>query len=305
MGARLGAMALCGVCFVLYAAAPAYGDTGYVTIFADRAQLVDINPKTCQPRPNTVPLTTVMSTLAARGLQMTFGVVTGFINESTNQCRNPALYPSWDQLMAWHSAYGFEATSNGQTKLKLAGASDAQIRAESCGSLPLFTNHGFDRAWGLFSYPADLWTIHTQSIVDQCFAYGRDYNNKVNVRPIPPPYFAYVKSARGGDCAIGSSSCNGPDSLKYFPPSTLLAMPDFANPSAGRWRVIQFYRFVDGYQSGLWDCTNSNDRYHWTYSVEDYCWNDFLTILDAIRPTTETTDPATVADDWGRGNPGA
>ena len=131
----------------------------YLTLFADRAQLVEADCTTKQALPGTVPLDQVIRDMDARGLQGTFGVVTKFINESTHRCANPALYPSWDDLSFWHSRYGWEATSNGKTKLILTSATDQQLQDETCGSLPLFTSHGFQRAWGMFSYPSDSSTL--------------------------------------------------------------------------------------------------------------------------------------------------
>jgi hypothetical protein len=34
-----------------------------------------------------------------------------------------------------------------------------------------------------------------------------------------------------------------------------------------------------------------------------YCLNDFMPIIDAIKPGIIVTDPATVATAWGRGQP--
>jgi hypothetical protein len=264
--------------------------TPYLTLFADRAQLVEADCTTKTALPGTVPLTTVMADMDSRGLTGTFGVVTKFINETTRKCANPAIYPSWNDLQGWHSQYGWEATSNGKTKLILTTASDQQLQDETCGSLPLFTQHGFNRAWGMFSYPNDQFNAHTQQTVLSCFSFGRDYANMVNVQP-GSNGFSYVKQLRGGD----SATFNGPGPQRYSPPSEIAP---YTHPRAGQWRVVQFYRFVQGAQPGMWDCTGLPSE-HWTWKTETYCYSDWLTLLNQISGVT-TTDPATVATAWGR-----
>lgn len=259
----------------------------YLTLFADRAQLAEADCTTKTALPGTVPLGQVIQDMDSRGLVGTFGVVTKFINETTHRCANPALYPSWNDLQAWHQQYGWEATSNGKTKLVLTTATDQQLQDETCGSLPLFTQHGFQRAWGLFSYPNDQFNAHTQQTVLSCFSFGRDYANAVNVQPGSNGY-AYVKQLRGGD----SATFNGPGPQRYSPPSEI---NPYTHPRAGQWRVVQFYRFVTGSQPGQWDCTGAE---HWTWKTETYCYSDWLAILDQI--TINTTDPASVAAAWGR-----
>ena len=172
----------------------------YLTLFADRAQLAEADCTTKTALPGTVPLGQVIQDMDSRGLVGTFGVVTKFINETTHRCANPALYPSWNDLQAWHQQYGWEATSNGKTKLVLTTATDQQLQDETCGSLPLFTQHGFQRAWGLFSYPNDQFNAHTQQTVLSCFSFGRDYANAVNVQPgataMPTPSSSAAATAR-------------------------------------------------------------------------------------------------------------
>ena len=262
----------------------------YLTIFADRAQWVEAS-SSCSPRPGAVTLGTAVSDLHTRGLDATFGVVTKFQNESTRKCADPALYASWADLQGWHSQYGMEATSNGKTKLILTKATDAQLRDETCGSLPIFQQHGFNRAWGMFSYPNDQFNAHTQAIVLSCFAWGRDYSNQVNTQP-GSSGFAYTKQVRGGD----SATFNGPAPQRYSPPSEIIP---YVKPTTGQWRILQFYRFVTGAQPGMWDCTGAASA-HWTWKTETYCYTDWQAILDAIPASVVTTDPATVAQAWNR-----
>jgi hypothetical protein len=278
-----------GLAFGLHTATASAATAPMLTLFADRAQLAEADCTTKQARPGAVPLGQVIQDMDSRGLAGTFGVVTKFINPSTHRCANPALYPSWDELAAWHQQYGWEATSNGKTKLVLTTATDQQLQDETCGSLPLFTSHGFQRAWGMFSYPNDQFDARTQATVLSCFSFGRDYANAVNTQPGSNGY-AYVKQLRGGD----SATFNGPGPQKYSPPSEIAP---YTHPRAGQWRVVQFYRFVTGSQPGMWDCTGPPAD-HWTWKTETYCYTDWLTLLDQI--TIPTTDPATVAAAWGR-----
>ncbi len=274
---------------------------GYLTLTFDRAQYVEVvrTGGSCTALSNTVTLPSALDELQRRKLPPVVQVVTGYTGETTRLCREPALIASWNDLRAWHLQYGLEAVSLTKTKPEMRNLSAEQQRDESCGTLPIFTMHGFNRAWGLFNYPNDSWTDQMQrSIVASCFAYGRDYNVSVNTKPVPAPYFARVREIIGGDCnAAGHPCTNGPAPRRYILPSTYAALmavkPD-------QWRVLQAYRFAVGTLPGKWDCTSSDPRLHWTWKSETYCWVDYLKILDAIprNGSVVVTDPATVALAW-------
>jgi hypothetical protein len=274
---------------------------GYLTLTFDRAQYVEVvkTGSGCAPLPNTVTLPSVLDELKRRNLRPVAQVVTGYTGEATRLCRDPALIASWADLQAWHAQYGLEAVSLTRSKPDMRKLSAAQQRDESCGTLPSFTMHGFDRAWGLFNYPNDSWTDQIQrSIVAGCFAYGRDYNAGVNTKPVPAPYLAKVRQVIGGDCnATGQPCTKGPAPRRYILPAQYIAemavKPD-------QWRVLQAYRFAVGAQAGKWDCTSSDPRLHWTWKSETYCWVDYLKVLDAIprNGSVVVTDPATVATAW-------
>jgi hypothetical protein len=276
---------------------------GYLTLTFDRAQYAEVVKVDggCTPLPNTVTLPSVLNELQRRGLRPVVQVVTGFTGEATRLCRQPALIASWNDLRAWHLQYGLEAVSLTKTKPDMRTLSAERQRDESCGTLPLFAMHGFDRAWGLFSYPNDAWTTQIQrTIVASCFAYGRDYNVSVNTRPVPAPYFARVREMIGGDCnAAGQACANGPAPRRYILPSTYAAL---MTVKPDQWRVLQAYRFAVGSLPGRWDCTSSDPRLHWTWRSETYCWIDYLRILDAIprNGSVVVTEPATVALAWGQ-----
>jgi hypothetical protein len=68
------------------------------------------------------------------------------------------------------------------------------------------------------------------------------------------------------------------------------------------------YRFVTGSHTSStfdWDCTNADPNLHWVSNAELYCYDDFLWALQQIPDDVVVTDPATVAQAWGRGNPNA
>jgi hypothetical protein len=67
--------------------------------------------------------------------------------------------------------------------------------------------------------------------------------------------------------------------------------------------VLSTYKLLTGAKlSGnrRWDCTSGDARKHWTSEVESYCLKDLLAAVDAIKPGSVVTDPASVAEAWGR-----
>ncbi|HEV8156985.1 MAG TPA: hypothetical protein VGP67_15770 [Gaiellales bacterium] len=67
-------------------------------------------------------------------------------------------------------------TSRGKTSRDIATLDPAEQYDETCGSLQVFADHGFDRAWGMYGYPGGLAVESVQEgPVQQCFSYGRDY----------------------------------------------------------------------------------------------------------------------------------
>ena len=272
---------------------------GYLTIMLDRSQLVQADAA-CGPQAGSVPMPDVLAEIARRGMVPTGSVVTSFVNETTVGCKKPALYPSWADLQAWHTQYGLELVSSGATKAKFNQIDAAHQWSESCGTLPAFQVHGFSRAWRLFNYPNDSWTLDAQSsVVGNCFAWGRDYANKINTRSgQASPWFGYVKQLVGGSCNDPALPCYNPavaPGKRYMLPATIAK---WMSPHSDAWRVIQIYRLVDGAQPGLWDCTAADPRAHWAAVTETYCFGDLKTLLDAVSPSTVVTDPAGVARVW-------
>jgi hypothetical protein len=273
---------------------------GYLTIMLDRAQLAQASAS-CTQQDGSVPLPDILAEIAGRGMRPTASVVTSFVKETSVSCKKPALYPSWSDLTAWHTQYGLELVSSGATKARFTMIDPARQWSESCGTLPVFEAHGFTRAWGMFNYPVDSWTLDAQgSIVGNCFAWGRDYANKINTRSgQTAPWFGYVKQLVGGSCndpALPCYNAAAPAGKRYTLPSGTIA--GWMSPHADAWRVIQVYRLVEGAQPGLWDCTEPDPRAHWAAVVETYCFDDLKTLLDAVSPATIVTDPAGVARAW-------
>ena len=103
-------------------------------------------------------------------------------------CKGAIGYASWDELAALRDTDGFTLTSRAKTDTDISTLTPSQQLDETCGSLPVFVSHGFDRAWGLFSYPGGLPVESVQEgPVQQCFSYGRDYEYASNPYPLAAP----------------------------------------------------------------------------------------------------------------------
>jgi hypothetical protein len=282
---------------VLYPRAAEAVAPGYVTFLLGRTQAGQ-----CDTSVETVPVESVLAELAQRGYGATGSVVLSRTHGTQETCVQGLRYPSWATLARWHDQYGFEAVSAGNYQ-NMTSLTPEQQRAESCGSLPTFTQHGFTRAWGLFAYPGNQLTSQIQAdVVSTCFAFGRVYGAKVNQHAtMGAPWFAYTLSVNGGACNDSTSSCfTAVSGQRYTSPDQIASI---LQVGADDWGIVQFYRFVSGQRlSGepRWDCTSADWRQHWTSLTEDYCWNDALAALDRIPAGTVVTDPATVAQAWGR-----
>ena len=287
-------------------------NTKYLTLAFGRTQWVTTNSN-CVRLANTVTLGVVASALFARGLAGTGNVVVNRTSSTTTPiCLNhQVLSATWPQIRSLHRKYGWEFVSAGQTYADMTKLTPDQQRQESCGSLTAFTAHGLTRAWGLFAYPNDNWTVDTQAVVSTCFAYGRTYDvsNLNDIGTTGPPWFQKAKGVDGGLCNVAGLWCADPAQLPtavgaYESPDALTV---WMQPGPGQWAVVQGYRFVTGSRLNKtgqgWDCTNPDWRYHWTTRTELYCINDYLAAIGRIPSDVVVTDPATVAEAWGRPNP--
>lgn len=287
---------------------PPPGD-GYLTLMFGRSQWTSTDSN-CQQLPGALNLGQVADALAQRGLAATGAIVVSYARESGRLCNGgfPVSYANWPDAAALRDDHDWTFLSAGKTYSDLTKLSVAQQRDKSCGSLPAFEQRGHNRAWGLFSYPNDKSNNQVQSqVVSDCFAYGRTYGDGTNVRSqLAPPWFQSTVSVDGGKCNNPAKACYTMQvggGRRYDPPTELAAL---MNPGDNQWNVVQAYRLVAGSQSigkWQWDCTSSDWRDHWANAIELYCMNDYLTVVDSIGPGTVVTDPATVAQAWGRGNP--
>jgi Polysaccharide deacetylase len=272
----------------------------FVTILFSRSQWAI--HENCNVLRGAITLQQIASDLHDRGGIGTGSVVTSWIRESSIHCTRAALYPSWDMLQQLHRDYGWESTSHSATHPNMTQLTRSQQIAQSCGTLPTFVNHGFNRAWGMFSYPNNKRSSEIQAdVVSTCFAFGRKYSPSRNTTgTMTAPWWAKVKSVNGGKCNDSAAACYSiAVGSRYESPYTVA---NLVAVSPGQWAVAQFHKLVSGSRlSGAtrWDCSESDWRLHFTSRTELYCWNDYQRILNAIPADAIVTDPATVARAWG------
>jgi hypothetical protein len=166
----------------------------YVSIIAGRMEWS--GTQACQPLPGSVD----PGMIAARAHQLSsrltvYGTIVGDWTSSgtTRACVKSVLYPTWTDLAALHSQYGWDFGSNGQRHVAMTapGQTPAQLWSTSCGALRDPVNglvpHGHKAGWSLFAYPfggdepQDLNAGLQADYVSRCFAFGRLYDNV-------PPY---------------------------------------------------------------------------------------------------------------------
>jgi hypothetical protein len=298
---------------MLTAGPPARSATSppYLTISFGRTQWVQTTGS-CTAMPGTVALDQVAADMAQRGFAGVGNVVVNRTAPSGFTCvGNYYLSPGWDQLATLRDTDGWTFVSASTSYRDMTQLSTTQQRAESCGSLDAFVANGHMRAWGLFAYPNNNFTPTIQSnVVSTCFAYGRWYGRALNIRSkMTAPWFATADSVNGGSCNVSGASCYSVNGA----PRRYRSPLDLASRAAGlqpdQWLNVQFYRFVTGTRGTVggtgfrWDCSSTDWRLHWTSKTEIYCYNDFLTMLNAVGSGVTVTDPATVAAAWGRTPP--
>lgn len=271
----------------------------YVTVLFSRSQWAV--HENCQALPGAIPLERIAADLDARGGIGTGSVVTSRIGTTALRCTGTVLYPTWSILARLHTNYGWESTSHSATYANLTLVSRDRQFAESCGTLATFENHGFHRAWGMFSYPHERSPLIQTEVVSTCFAFGRRYSATRNkLATTMAPWWAKVRSVNGGACNDVASLCSTIGTRFRYVNPALVA--DFVGVLPGQWAVVQFHKLVQGAKlsgSVRWDCTATDWQRHFTSRTEMYCWNDYLRILNAIPSAAVVTDPATVARSWG------
>jgi hypothetical protein len=290
---------------------------GYLTVIIGRAQLSKAIG--CKTPANFVTLDEAAPQLAALGVHLTVAVVPARTGATTSDCVKGALYPSWADLTSLAAHDGVTVISASEDYEYMTTLTQTNQFAQSCGSLATFISHGFHRAWGLFAYPDNYYSSAIQAaVVQNCFAFGRTYINPHSVSgaaatnseaTTEAPWLQKTNDISGGRCNLKGKPCSteGPTSVgRYLSPLTLHALTAVA---PGTWTSVQAYTFVTGSSSSgalQWNCNDPTGNIavdwtsHWTSAYEIYCWNDFLYAMTGISPSVVVTDPATVAQAWGR-----
>ena len=281
--------------------APA-GD-GFISIMWSRSRWAHAAYPHCSMPAGVRTLEQDAQDLAARGLTAVMSVVIDRTAELTRTCEEQfSSYASWRDLARLRDVYGWHAVSHGRSHTKMTEfTTDAQRRAESCGSLDALRAHGHDTAWGLFNYAGNAQDDRAQAVVGTCFAFGRWYSQQRTIRAkaTTPPYRLNVLSVNGGKCNNPGLPCSRKvvqNDQRYTSPELIGSV---LRPTAGEYGVVQLYTLLEG-RSARWDCTGPGWRDHWTYSEETYCRVDALAAIDARSRSAVDTHPAAVARAWGR-----
>jgi len=301
LGLLVVVMVLSGVAGGSTKPAPAKAATAsdrYVTFMLSRGQVRGITGPSCTPMPNGVTIWQVAADLAARGYPATAAVSPVNVRQSSETCADGTLGVSWDELATLQGTYGWDAVPRGNAS-DIGLPTDQQL-ADSCNLLPTFYAHGFPNAWSMYAYWGGDYTTQMQTdVVSKCFGFGRAYRIQTNVLPVQSPYMARVFSINGGNCADPSLPCSTLSTpYPYTQPSELIALMQ-----AGSWAVIQGYKFVTGAASTSaisYDCTGADPRSHWSTKSEVYCYNDWLSVVDAVPASAAVVSPDVVAAAQGR-----
>lgn len=288
----------------------------YLTLSFGRTQWV--TARQCSAMADTVTLGQVADDMTALGVESgnpitgTGNVVIDRASETdTPACMTYGLMATWDQIADLRDTHGWTFVSAGEGYRNMTQLTEQEQIDESCGSLSDLEAHGHTRGWGLFAYPNNRKSSTIQSsVVSTCFAYGRGYDNRFNgIGLMTAPWFQRTFSVNGGSCNVVDAWCYPPSSTgATYHYRTRESLASLMQPGPGEWSVVQMYRFVTGaYSSSTfnWDCTDADPNMHWVSNSELYCYDDFLWALHQIPGNVVVTDPATVAEAWGRGNPNA
>jgi hypothetical protein len=275
----------------------------YVSILFGRAMWAQ--SEGCQIPAGQPNLYDIASHLRARGIRATGVTVPARTAEAGVQCFNGNLYPSWQELAAMRDVFGWSFVSNGYNRVDITQLSPAAQYAESCGSLEAYEAHGHNRAWGMYGPGTNRITQEiSTNLISTCFGFTRFYGNtsiNTQAKATSPPYYALTDDTSGGDCATGPCTGSSGTGKAYRTPARII--PQFQSAKSNEWVVFSTYKLVTGSRltgSRRWDCTSPDENKHWTNEVESYCLVDFLKVLDAIKPGSLVTDPADVAQRWGR-----
>jgi hypothetical protein len=265
--------------------------------------MVDQGGPKCSVLPGANTIYDAADFLASRGLSATAVSTVNQTGETGRICQGSLLYASWADLATLRDTYGWTAASRGMTGVDITGMTTAQATAESCGSIDVFDQHGFD-VRSEYAYAGNTQNTTTRSIVASCFTYGRAYGSKSVSLPVAAPYIAKAVSITGGACWNPALSCYGmtvKNSRRYFPVDQLIGIEGQAG-----WMQMQFYRLVSGSYGSTsgtgpaWDCSSPDWHDHWTRIPETYCFADFQSIVDGRPLSSSVLSPGEVAGLYGR-----
>lgn len=261
--------------------------------------------------------TAVAPYLATQGYAGVGTLVTGVTRPATPTCTHSrsTLMASWADASSLATTYGWSFVSHTATyPPSTATLTDAQARAESCGSAETLEQHGLPGARGLIAYPGAqaVPTSIQGGYGALCFAWGRRYlktGTTSVVAATTPPYWQNTKAMNGGPCNSSGQACytiTATGSKRYDLPSSIVSRVQSLGP--GQWLTIQVYVLVAGRSPAYsasrirWDCTAADPRLHWTNDNERYCYRDWQQIVAAVvaRPDIVVTDPLTVGVAFGR-----
>ncbi|MDQ4028503.1 MAG: hypothetical protein M3214_10720 [Actinomycetota bacterium] len=290
-------------------ASPQSGDAapapGYITLLIGRGMYGKMTSGELDPQVLTADQ--VAERLQRRKLWAVGNVIVTRTAESTRTVLGGNSYASWSDWSRLAEIYRWRVISAGTYSL---GSDPATIRTETCDTLPVFYEHGFKRAWGMYAYPGGRYNATAAPIIRSCFSYARIYGSQINTGPdVPEPYNIYAMSLDGGNCNVEGESCSAVFKRDYDSPESITSL---LSPGPNEWGLVQIYHLVTGSRTPdgnapAWDCTGTDWRLHWASKAEYYCAKDFFAAAKAaVRnwpDNVRVASPARVAKKWGRGNP--
>lgn len=309
---------MAGVAVVAASAPASAAAPAYLSIMISRTAGEETDAS-CAPYPGTTSLDALASGLSRRGVTKVVGtIVTDFADaaqsgrcapwyDSSDVQRGFVHSANWADAAALQSKYHWAFISHSKSYANLATITDdATLHRETCGTLDTFAAHHLTGAGGMFAYPNNQHSAASVAKIETCFAYGRRYGNPLtNVKSTTSSagHWMNTRSVNGGKCnnpALACYTMSVPGDRRYDTPAKLLTL---VRPGAGVYSIVQFYRFVVGSRTGAgptWDCTSTNANNHYTSGGELYCLNDLWTLVNSRSRTAVITDPASVANAWGR-----
>jgi hypothetical protein len=278
---------------------------GYVTLLVGRGMYGKMTAGRLDPQVLTADQ--VAERLQLMGLWAAGNVIVTRTAETTRTVIGGNSYASWNDWRRLADTYGWHVISAGTYSL---GSDPATIRNQTCDTLPVFYDHGFTDAWGMYAYPGGRYNATAAPIINSCFAYARIYGSRVNTGPnVPSPYSIRAMSLDGGNCNVDGRPCSTVFKRVYDSPASITAS---LSPGPNQWGLVQIYHLVIGARAlngtaPAWDCTSSDWRLHWSNKAEYYCASDFFSAVQSAMSNWQgnvtAVTPAQVAIAWGRGNP--